>query len=375
MAIATAAPSLLLQTVTTTPTEFWNDSCAAAELEHAISDGATGATSNPVLVLDALRLEPEPWERRIREVAAASPTASDADVAWRIAEEMAVRGATLLEPVFERTEGRRGRLSIQVDPARYRDTEAMLEQAIRFHQLAPNIQVKLPVTVAGLAAIEEATASGIPVNATVNTTVAGALAVGEAIERGLERRSASGLDLDAIHPVCTLMIGRLEDWLKVVCARDGVLMSPGRVEWAGIAVFKRAYAIYRERGYRTRLLSGAFRNHLPWSQLIGGDIVITIPPAWQHQLNRSGIEVRTRIDEPVDRRDRRRAHGRPARLPTRLRARRPDDRRARGLRRHRADPAHLHRRLARPPGEDPGRDAAGPRHRPVRHDQRAERGA
>ena len=70
------------------------------------------------------------------------------------------------------------------------------------------------------------------------------------------------------------MIGRLEDWLKVVNGRDGVLLTPGRVEWAGIAVFKRAYAIYRERGYRTRLLSGAFRNHLPWSQLIGGDIVI-----------------------------------------------------------------------------------------------------
>jgi transaldolase len=300
MAIATATPSLLLETVTTTPTEFWNDSCAAAELEDAIAQGATGGTSNPVLVLDALRLEPEPWERRIREVAAAMPTTSDTEVAWRIAEEMAIRAASLLEPVFERTEGRRGRISIQVDPARYRDTEAMLVQATRFHQLAPNIQVKLPVTTAGLAAIEEATARGIPINATVNTTVAGALAVGAAVERGFERRSAAGLDVDAIHPVCTLMIGRLEDWLKVVNGRDGVLLTPGRVEWAGIAVFKRAYAIYRERGYRTRLLSGAFRNHLPWSQLIGGDIVITIPPAWQRQLNGSGIEVRPRIDEPVD---------------------------------------------------------------------------
>jgi transaldolase len=96
------------------------------------------------------------------------------------------------------------------------------------------------------------------------------------------------------------MIGRLEDWLKVVCARDGILVTPGIVEWAGIAVFKRAYALYGERGYRTRLLSGAFRNHLPWSQLIGGDIVITIPPAWQRQLNASGISVRARIDEPVD---------------------------------------------------------------------------
>ena len=300
MAIASAARSALLETVATTRTELWNDSCAASELEEAIAQGATGATSNPVLVLDALRLEPEPWGQRIRDLARAMPTGTDADIAWRIAEEMAVRGAKLLEPVFERTDGRRGRLSVQVDPTRYRDTDAMVEQATRFHGLAPNIQVKLPVTTAGLAAIEEATARGIPINATVNTTVAGALAVGESVERGLERRRSAGSGTDGIHPVCTLMVGRLEDWLKAVCARDGILLTPGRVEWAGIAVFKRAYAIYQERGYRTRLLAGAFRNHLPWSQLIGGDIVITIPPAWQRQLNGAGIEVRPRIDEPVD---------------------------------------------------------------------------
>jgi transaldolase len=300
MSVAPATGSLMHETVTLTPTEVWNDSCARVELEHAIAEGATGATSNPVLVLEALRLEPEPWTSRIRELAAEMPSATDTEVAWRIAEEMAVRGARLLEPVFERTGGRRGRLSIQVDPARYRDADAMLEQATRFAGLAPNIQVKLPVTTAGLEAVEEATARGIPVNATVSTTLAGALAVGEAVERGLRRRTASGLDVEGIHPVCTLMIGRLEDWLKVVCARDGILVTPGIVEWAGIAVFKRAYALYGERGYRTRLLSGAFRNHLPWSQLIGGDIVITIPPAWQRQLNASGIAVRSRIDEPVD---------------------------------------------------------------------------
>ena len=96
------------------------------------------------------------------------------------------------------------------------------------------------------------------------------------------------------------MVGRLEDWMKVVCARDGILVTPGRTEWAGVAVFKRAYAIYRERGYRTRLLGGAFRNHLPWSELIGGDIVLTIPPAWQRLINAAGPEVVPRIDEPVD---------------------------------------------------------------------------
>jgi transaldolase len=292
--------STLLEAVATTPTDLWNDSCAVGELEYALAHGATGATSNPPLVLDTLRQEPEPWIGRIRELSRALPSASEADLTWRVAEEIAVRGAGLLAPVFEATGGRRGRLSIQVSPVLYRDTEAMVEQATRFAGLAPNLQVKLPVTTAGLAAIEEATARGIHVNATVNFTVPGAIAVAEAVERGLDRRQAAGHDPGELHPVCTLMVGRLEDWMAVVCARDRLMVTPGLTAWAGVAVFKRAYALYRERGYRTRLLGGAFRNHLPWSELIGGDIVLTIPPAWQRQINAAAREVVPRIDEPVD---------------------------------------------------------------------------
>lgn len=292
--------SPLMETVATTPTEIWNDSCALAELEYAIANGATGATSNPSLVLDVLRQEPGPWARRARELYAALPTATEADLAWRIAEEIATRGARLLEPIFERSAGLRGRLSIQVDPTLYRDAPAMVGHAGHLAALGPNLQVKLPVTTAGLVAIEEATAGGININATVNFTVAGAIAVAEAVERGLSRWVADGRDASALHPVCTLMVGRLEDWMTVVCAREGIDLAAGRTEWAGVAVFKRAYAIYRTRGYRTRLLGGAFRNHLPWSQLMGGDIVLTIPPAWQRQLNASSLEVTSRIDEPVD---------------------------------------------------------------------------
>ncbi len=300
MNTSNAEAGTLLRVVTSMPTEIWDDSCVAGELEYAIANGATGATSNPSLVLDVLRQEPEPWARRARELYAALPAATEADLAWRIAEEIAVRGAALLEPVFRETGGRRGRLSIQVSPVLYRDAAAMVEQATHFAGLAPNLQVKLPVTTAGLTAIEETTARGININATVNFTVPGAIAVADAVERGLARREADGHDVTAMHPVCTLMVGRLEDWMKVVCARDGILLTPGVADWAGVAAFKRAYGIYRERGYRTRLLGGAFRNHLPWSQLIGGDIVLTIPPAWQRLVNASSLEVVSRIDEPVD---------------------------------------------------------------------------
>ena len=101
-------------------------------------------------------------------------------------------------------------------------------------------------------------------------------------------------------PVCTIMVGRLDDWLKVVMEKEGVSVDPGYLEWAGVAVFKKTYQLYRRRRYRLRLLSAAFRNHMHWSELIGADAVISPPYAWQQRLNASGIEVKPRIDNPVD---------------------------------------------------------------------------
>src|SRR5260221_3632793 len=75
------------------------------------------------------------------------------------------------------------------------------------------------------------------------------------------------------------MVGRLDDWVKVVAEKENITTDPGYLEWAGVAVFKKAYQIFKERGYRTRLLSAAFRNHMHWSEFIGGGVVISPPPA------------------------------------------------------------------------------------------------
>jgi transaldolase len=101
-------------------------------------------------------------------------------------------------------------------------------------------------------------------------------------------------------PVCTIMVGRLDDWLKVVMEKEGISVDPGILEWAGVAVFKKTYALFRERGYRIRLLSAAFRNHMHWSELIGAEAVISPPYVWQKRLNASGIDVKPRINGHVD---------------------------------------------------------------------------
>lgn len=292
--------SPLLAMTRATTTDYWNDSCATAELEYAVQRGATGATSNPSIVLEVLRKERARWIPRIRQLADDHPTWTETDLTWALVEEMAVAGAAVLAPVFRATAGRKGWLSLQTNPASYRDADRMVEQGIRFAGLAPNIQVKFPATGAGIEAIERATAAGVNINATVSFTVSQAVAVGEAVERGLDARAAAGGDVSGMAPVCTIMIGRLDDWMRVLTERDGIAIHPDALDWAGIATFKRAVGVYRERGFRTRLLAAAYRHRLHWTELVGGDVVLTMPFSWQERFNASGITPEPRIDVPVD---------------------------------------------------------------------------
>lgn len=296
----TAAASPLLRMVETTPTDYWNDSCAVAELEYAVERGATGATSNPTIVGEVLKKERDHWVPRVRAIAAEHPTWSEVEITWALIEEMGVRGASILEPVFEREDRRKGRQSLQTNPANYRDPVRMVDQAVHLASLAPNMQVKFPCTAAGITAIEEATARGVVINATVCFSVAQAIAAAEAVERGLRRYEAAGGDTDLFSPVCSMMVGRLDDWMKAIVERDAVALHPDAANWAGIATFKRAYGIVKERGYRTRMLVAAYRHRLHWTELVGGDLVHTMPYAWQLRYNASGIDPVPRMEVPVD---------------------------------------------------------------------------
>ena len=283
-----------------TPTCLWNDSASIQELSYSIEHGAVGATCNPVIVFGVLKKEMASWKERIRALMEDGPAATEEQISWQLVREISTKAAALLKPIFDAQRGRNGRLSIQTDPRFYRDSQAILAQAEEFSRLAPNMIVKIPVTRAGIPAIEEATYRGISINATVCFTLPQCIAVAEAVERGLSRRQREGKDLETMGPVCTIMVGRLDDWLKVVAEKENITIDPGYLEWAGVAVFKKTYKIFRERGYRLRLLSAAFRNHMHWSELIGGDVVISPPYAWQVRFNGSDIPVQSRIDKPVE---------------------------------------------------------------------------
>lgn len=280
-------------------THIWMDSCGEVELDYALERGSVGATSNPSIVGAVIKQELPKWEGFLKELIAKREDATEEDLTWALINEIGKVRSKKLLPLFNEYKGLKGRLSIQTSPKYFRDTKKMIEHAKVLNSLGENMQIKMPASEAGIKAMEEATYLGMSINATVSFTVAQAVAVAEAVERGLQRRQAEGLPVDTMAPVCTLMLGRTDDWMKKYSDDKNIIVDPECLEWAGVAVMKEAYRIYKERGYKTRLLSAAYRNHYHWSQLIGGDLAMTIPFNWHKKINDCSVEVKSRIDEPV----------------------------------------------------------------------------
>ena len=292
-------PGPLLDAARNTPTALWNDSSDPSELAQSISFGGVGATCNPTIAYTCINQRRDVWLPRIAELAKEMPNATESEIGWQVVRELSLEAAKLLEPIFEAENGRNGRLSMQTDPRLARSAKALADQAEEFHNLAKNIIVKIPATSVGIEAIEEATYRGVSINVTVSFSVAQAVTTGEAIERGLKRREAEGKDTSQMGPVVTLMVGRLDDWIKEVAARDKMFLDPGHLEWAGVAAFKRAYQEFQKRGLRARMLSAAFRNVMHWSEFVGGDVVVSPPFKWAQLINDSDYKVEERMDIPV----------------------------------------------------------------------------
>ena len=292
-------PGPLLDAARNTPTALWNDSSDPSELAQSLSFGGVGATCNPTIAYTCINQRRDVWLPRIAELAKEMPDATESEIGWQVVRELSLEAAKLLEPIFEAENGRNGRLSMQTDPRLARSAKALADQAEEFHNLAKNIIVKIPATSVGVEAIEEATYRGVSVNVTVSFSVAQAVTTGEAIERGLKRREAEGKDTSQMGPVVTLMVGRLDDWIKEVAARDKMFLDPGHLEWCGVAAFKRAYQEFQKRGLRARMLSAAFRNVMHWSEFVGGDVVVSPPFKWAKLINDSDYKVEERMDIPV----------------------------------------------------------------------------
>ncbi len=278
-----------------TRTTWWHDSADPKELQIGLERGATGVTTNPVLANTALKANRELWAEEINKVLSKNlPAAQKAEALLRVA---VVKTAERMLPLFRASRGKLGYVCAQVNPLLVGDREGMLAMAKRLSAWAPNICVKLPASSAGIDVIEQCAAEGISTNATVSFTLSQLLAVGEKAHAGAIR--ARFRHISPAKNFATMMIGRLDDYLREIAQDNQVVLLERDMQQAGLAVVKRAYRTYKERGYETNLLVAALRgtNHL--TELVGGDLVLSVHPAIQEKVLANKLPHESGIDNPV----------------------------------------------------------------------------
>ncbi len=278
-----------------TPTKWWHDSAAAAELDLGLQRGAVGATTNPVLASVALKTHRDHWASEIDAVHAHNLAAEQkAEALMRIA---VTKAAAKFAAEHAASDRRSGFVCAQVNPVRAGDRECMLAMARRLHAWAPNIAVKLPATGAGLDVLEECAAEGITVTATVSFTVPQVIAIAERHRAGIRRAQANNIEPGKCFAV--IMIGRLDDYLREVAHDNQAPVEESDIRQAGLAVTKRAYSLYQERGYDAVLLVAALRGEYHLTELAGADLVMSIHPTYQEPFVTQDLPREERIGRPV----------------------------------------------------------------------------
>ncbi len=276
------------------PTSWWHDSADPDELDQALSRGAVGVTTNPILVYQALKTQRGRWTDAIGRVLGESK--NNREKAEALMRLVVMSAAEKLVPVFERTAGESGYVCAQVDPSLAGDRMAMYEMAKRFSRWAPNIAVKLPVTSAGLDVLEKCSSEGITVTATVSFTVPQAIAVGERFQKVQDSRRA-GQKTGRCFAV--MMIGRLDDYLREIFADSNCGIHEAELLRAGLAAVKHAHEIYRKKGLQAKLMVAAFRGNYQVAELCGADAVMSIHPKYQKSLLAENMPHEKGIDRPV----------------------------------------------------------------------------
>jgi transaldolase len=220
----------------------------------------TGLTSNPTIFDEAIG-NTSAYDGGIRQKAQAGLAGEELFV--ELALEDLRRAADLFRPVFDRTQGIDGWVSMEVSPLIANDTKTTIDAALRIHKQAnrPNLYVKIPGTPAGVPAIEAAIFAGVPVNVTLLFSREQYLAIADAYMRGIERRIAAGLD-PRVSSVASLFVSR---WDRAV----GDKVPEELRNRLGIAIAARTYRAHGEllasKHWRDLEAAGARKQRMLWA--------------------------------------------------------------------------------------------------------------
>jgi len=300
-------------------------SIRSGELKKYIDeDGVVGMTSNPSIFQKAIG-ESDDYDEGMSHLLELEPY----DIYERLAVEDIQQATDLLRPVYDRTKGQDGYVSLEVSPLIANDTQTTVSEALRLFKVVdrPNVMIKIPATEAGIPAIEEATAAGVNVNVTLIFAVKNYEEVARAYIRGLEHRLAEGKDISHIASVASFFLSRidtmvdkmLENNIRAAQGRDLGRVAANRelLGKAAIANAKMAYkrfmnmfygqefARLRDAGGRvqrplwasTGTKNPAYSDTMYVDTLIGRDTVNTVPPATLKAFKDHGkVEGETLLD-------------------------------------------------------------------------------
>jgi transaldolase len=282
-------------------------------------DAIAGVTSNPTIFQKALASS-DAYDEQLREVAA--EVSDPKEIFLRLAVADIEQALALFRPVWDRTEGVDGYVSLEVDPTLAYERELTFEEAMRLHEWVdePNLYVKIPATKPGLAAIEDCIAHGKSINVTLIFALQRYAEVAEAYVRGLERLVAAGGNPRNVSSVASFFVSRVDteaDKRLEAIGTDEALALRGKL---AIANAKLAYQHYKEffAGERWEFLEskGARPQRCLWAststknpeyrdvmyveELIGPDTVNTMPNETIEAFQDHGELRGTTIEEGID---------------------------------------------------------------------------
>ena len=281
-----------LKWLSETDSFWWTDTAEIQTMDEAIENGATGVTTNPILIKKSLYGNPEFWRPYLKSAVGLNGDEKVEEILRCITVEVSKK----FMPVFEKMNGEQGFVCAQVNPKKQGDTAAMVEMGKRLAAWAPNIAVKVPATAAGIRAIEELAAEGITTVGTVSFSTPQAVAVAAAQQRGLDRCRAAGKKPGKAFSV--IMVGRLDDYLRDIAKDMQSSVAEADIIQAGTAAIKKAYAICKERGYEAKLMPAGMRGGYHAVALAGADMSMSLSAGILTALGKE-TEFVTHIDEAV----------------------------------------------------------------------------
>ncbi|MBO9555076.1 transaldolase [Cellulomonas sp.] len=209
------------------------------------SSGVVGVTTNPTIFASALS-KGDAYDAQLRELAASGASLDDA--VFAITTDDVRAGADVLRPVYDRTDGVDGRVSIEVDPRLAKDTDGTVASAKALWSTVdrPNVFIKIPATLEGLPAITAVLAEGISVNVTLIFSLERYRAVLDAFLAGMEQAKANGHDLAPIASVASFFVSRVDTAIDPQLDEIGTPEAAELRGKAAIANARLAYGVYQE---------------------------------------------------------------------------------------------------------------------------------